>query len=256
MEAAPKAKAAAMKALEIDVTLAEAHTSLGLVKLNFEWDWQGAEKEFKRALELNPNCVVAHHWYSHYLIAMGRIEESLAVSKRALELDPLDLEINVHLTWHYYFARDYDRAIEQARRTLDLDSQFVEAYWFSGWAYEQKRSYGEAIAAYQKARSLGERPEISTAWLGHAYALSGNAGEARRLLSGLQEESGRRYISPYCLAIIYLGLNEKDEAFEWLGKACEERNAWLVYLKVNPIFDGLRSDPRFDALLRRAGFSP
>jgi TolB-like protein/Tfp pilus assembly protein PilF len=253
MEAAPKARAAAIRALEIDNTLAEAHTSLGLVKLNLEWDWQGAERAFKRALELNRNYVPAYHWYSHYFIAMGHIEESLALSRRALELDILDLEINVHLAWHYYFARDYDRAIERARKTLEMDSKFVEAYWFLGRAYEQMRIYDQAIATYEKAMALQERSAESIALLGHAHGLAGNNGEARKLLSKLKDESKRRYVSPYWVAIIYLGLSEKDKAFEWLRKAYGERDPWLAYLNVNPIFDMLRLDSRFVDLVQRVG---
>jgi len=251
-ETAPKAKAAAIRALELDSTLAEAHSALALVKLNFEWDWQGAEEAFKRALELNPNYSTGHHWYSHYLIAMGRIDESLATSKRALELDPLDLETNIHLAWHYYFARDYDRVLEVAQKTLEMDSGFNEAHWFAGWACEKKELYDEAIAAYQRSWLLIEKPEL-LAWLGHAYALSGDMVQAQKLLEKLQGDSKWNYVSPYWLAIIYLGMNKADETFDYLQKACDERNAWLVYLKVNPLFDGIRADKRFNLLLEQVG---
>jgi tetratricopeptide (TPR) repeat protein len=251
-ETAPISKAAATRALEIDDTLAEVHSSLALVKLNFEWDWPGAEMAFQRALQLNPNYATAYHWYSHYLIAMGRIDESLAASRRALALDPLDLETNIHLAWHYYFARDYDRAIEVAGATLEMDSTFSEAYWFMGGAYEQKGLYAEAIAAYQRGRSLQERLE-TLGWLGHAYALSGNRVEAQKLLDRILDDAKRVYVSPYWVAVIHLGLNQSDEAIEWLGKACDERNAWLVYLRVNPVFDSLRLDSRFEDLMERVG---
>jgi tetratricopeptide (TPR) repeat protein len=251
-ETAPISKAAATRALEIDDTLAEVHSSLALVKLNFEWDWPGAEMAFQRALQLNPNYATAYHWYSHYLIAMGRIDESLAASRRALALDPLDLETNIHLAWHYYFARDYDRAIEVAGATLEMDSTFSEAYWFMGGAYEQKGLYAEAIAAYQRGRSLQERLE-TLGWLGHAYALSGNRVEAQKLLDRILDDAKRVYVSPYWVAVIHLGLNQSDEAIEWLGKACDERNAWLVYLRVNPVFASLRLDSRFEDLMERVG---
>src|SRR5215510_13957908 len=249
-ETAPRAKAAAIRALEIDNTLPEAHSSLALVKLHFEWDWQGAEEGFKRALELNSNYATGLHWYSHYLIAMGRMDESLAVSRRALELDPLDLETNVHLAWHYYFARDYDQVLDVARKTLEMDSTFGEAHWFTGWAYEQKELYDEAIAAYQRSWLLQEKPEL-LAWLGHAYALSGDRTQAQKLLEKLKDDSRRNYVSPYWLAIIHLGLNEVSKTFECLQKACDERNAWLIYLNVNPLFDSIRSDRRFEQLLER-----
>src|SRR5215470_2180688 len=238
-ETSPKARAAAIKALEIDDSLAEAHSSLALVKLNFEFDWPGAEQEFKRAIELNPNYSSAYHWYSHYLIAMGRMEESLTMSRRALELDPLDLETNIHLAWHFYFARDYEQALEVTAKTLEIDPNFTEAYWFSGWAYEQQGRYADAIAAYERGGLLQEREEL-WALLGHAHGLSGNQIEARKFLSKIKEGNEGRYVSPYSIAVVHLGLNELDEAFEWLYKALDEHNAWLVYLKVNPIFDSLR----------------
>jgi len=251
-ETAPKARAAAMRAVELDKSLAEAHSSLATVRFNLEWHWEGAETEFKRALELNPNYANGYHLYSHYLIAMGRMDESLAASTRALELDPLALEMNIHLGWHYYFARDYDRAIAIARTTLDMDPTFGEALWFTGWSYEQKGLYDDAIETYRRSRSLQETHE-TLAWLGHAYALSGNGNEARKLLDKIKDDSKQMYASPYWQAVIYLGLNETDSAFEWLGKACDERNAWLVYLNVNPIFDCLHSDVRFEKLLERVG---
>jgi len=251
-DTAPKAKAAAIRAIELDNALAEAHASLATVRFNFEWDWQGAEIEFKRALRLNPNYANGYHLYSHFFIAMGRMDESMAASKRALELDPLALETNIHLGWHYYFARDFDRAIAIAQTTLEMDPTFGEALWFTGWSYEQKGLYDEAITVYTRSRSLQENHEI-LAWLGHAYALSGNKVQAQELLAKIKDDATRMYVSPYWQAIIYLGLNEPDETFHWLGKACDEHNAWLVYLKVNPIFDALRSEVRFDDLLGRVG---
>lgn len=252
-ETGPRARTAALKAIELDDSLADAHASLGLVKLNFEWNWQAAASEFKSALALETNNIYALHGYSHYLIAMGRIEESLEVSKRLVELGPLDLELSVHLIWHYYFARDYERAIEQALSTLEMDSKWFEAYYFLGWAYEQNKNYDQAITAYNAGMSLEERWESLNAWLAHAYAASGNTFEARRLLTKLIEKSAREYVSPYIIAIVHIGLNEIDQAFECLFKAYEERNAWLPYLKVNPVFDTLRPDPRFDDLLKRIG---
>ena|SRR5215510_7318828 len=251
-ETSPRARDAALKALEIDDSLAEAHSSLALVKLNFEFDWPGAEQEFKRAIELNPNYSSAYHWYSHYLIAMGRMEESLTMSRLALELDPLDLETNIHLAWHFYFARDYEQALKVSAETLEIDPNFTEAHWFAGWAYEQQGRYAEAIASYVRGGLLQEREEL-WALLGHAHGLSGNQIEARKFLDKIKEGSEGGYVSPYSIAVVYLGLNEVDEAFAWLYKALEERNAWLVYLNVNPIFDSLRSDSRFKDLLARMG---
>jgi len=252
-EAFSKAKASAMKALAIDDTLAEAHISLGLVKLNYEWDWLGAEREFKRAIELNSNYAAAYHWYSHYLIVMERTEESFVISKRALEIDPLDLEINAHLAWHYYFARQYDQAIEQCLNTLEMNPNFHEAHWFLGWAYEEKLMYEEAVTEFQKAVALSGGSVQMIAELGHAYAVSGKKDDAQKALDELKELSKRRYVTPYTIALIYVGLGEKDQALEWLESAYEDRDVWLIYLKVEPKFDSLRSEPLFTDLMRRVG---
>lgn len=252
-ETMPRAKAAAMKALEVDDTLTEARTSLAWARLHYDWDWLAAEREFKRAIDLNPDYTEAHHSYSHYLIAMGRTAESLAESKRALELDPLDLVINAHLGWHYLYARQYDQSIEQSRRTLELEPNSLVAHWFLGRALEQKAMYQEAAKAFEKSITISDGSPTYVAALGHAYAVSGKKSEALRILNELKQQSKRTYVSPFNLAAISSGLGEKDQGFEWLEKAFEERSHWLVYLKVEPMLDGLRSDPRFTDLVRRVG---
>jgi serine/threonine-protein kinase len=252
-EAGPKAKAAAMKALEMDDTLAEAHTSLAFIKLNFDWDWAGAEREFKRAIELNPNHDNAHHWHSHYLMAMGRTDESLAESKRALELDPLSLILNVHLGWHYTNARQYDLAIEQLRKALEMDPNFGVGHWYLGLAYEQEGKYSEAENELRKAKDLLKDNEAIAADIGRVYAVSGKKDQALKVIDELKELSKRRYVSSYHLAMIYNGLRDKDQAFEWLENAYRERSDMLVYLKVEPRLDSLRSDQRFADLVRRVG---
>ena len=252
-EAFQRARAAAVKALALDDTLAEAHTSLGLIKLNYDWEWSGAEREFKRAIELNPKYPTPYHWYSHYLVVMDRIEESLIVSKRGLELDPLDLEMNAHLAWHHYFARQYHQTIEQCLQTIAMDPNFHETHWFLGWACAQTGQYAKAVDALQKAIALsGGSPEM-TAELGYAYAVFGKNDEARKILDELTKLSEREYVSPYCPALISAGLGEKDQALEWLEKAYQKRAAFLIYVGRQPQFDGLRSDPRFADLLRRIG---
>jgi TolB-like protein/Tfp pilus assembly protein PilF len=173
-----RAKAAAARALELDDNLAEAHTSLGLIKMEYEWDWANSETEFKRAIELNPGLDEAHHQYSHYLTAMGRTHESLAQSLQALELDPLSLPLNAHLAWHYLYARQYDQAIEQCRKTLELDQNYPQAHDYLGMAYEQKGMYEEAIAEFQKAMNLSGNSPNLRADLGHAYAVAGKGKEA------------------------------------------------------------------------------
>jgi serine/threonine-protein kinase len=250
-EAIPKAKAAALKALELDEALAEAHTSLAFIAMN-DWDWRVAEREFKRAIALNPNYVNARHWYSHYLISVGRIEESLAESKRALELDPLDVAMNFHLGWHYFYARQYDQAIAQLQETLEMDRNSTQAHYILGWAYEQKGRFDDAIAELQKSTELGGGDQRGS--IGHVYAISGRRGEAQKLLDQLQEESTHKYVSPYSIAVIYEGLGQKDQAFAWLERAYAERESSIKGLKLDPEFASLHSDPRFTDLLRRIGF--
>lgn len=253
-EAIPKAKAAALRALELDDTLAEAHTSLGLIAMSFEWDWNSAEREFKRAIALNPNYVNARHWYSHYLISMGRFEESLAESQRALALDPLDVAMNFHLGWHYFHARQYDQAIAQLQKTLEMNRNSDSAHGILGLVYEQTGRFDDAIAELQKSRELGGLDSRGN--IGHVYAISSKRGEAQKLLDQLQEESKHKYVSPYNIATIYEGLGEKDQAFAWLEKAFAERDSNITNLKVDPEFDSLHSDPRFADLLRRIGLAP
>ncbi|HVS83971.1 MAG TPA: protein kinase [Pyrinomonadaceae bacterium] len=248
-----KARTAAMKALEIDDSLAEAHNALAHVKVNLDWDWLGAEREFNLALKLNPNYVEAHHRYSHYLVAMGRFEESLTESLRGLELDPLDLSMNTHLGWYYLMAGQNDQAIEQLKKTLELDKSFVMARHYLGQAYERKGMYQEAIAELQKVRDLYGQSQIASGLLGHAYAVAGLRGEAQKMIEELKEQSKREYVWRYYIAIIHVGLGEKDQAFEWLEKACEDRGDDLIYLKVEQTFDPLRSDPRFEGLLKKIG---
>jgi serine/threonine protein kinase/Flp pilus assembly protein TadD len=255
-EALPIAKAAARKALEIDDSLAEAHSSLAWTKLAFDWDWCGAVSEFKRAIELNPGYAVTHHWYAECLAGMGHYAEALAEIRQAQELDPLSLIISSVAGWILYFDRQDDQAIAQFRRTLELDPNFWVAHWTLGRAYEQKAMFAEAIAEIQKAIDLSEGSPLSLAALGHAHAVSGGLAEAQRVLNELKESSKRRYISPYGIAAIHAGLGEKDEAFMWLEKAYEERSGWLIWLRAEPISDPLRTDPRFQDLLRRIGLPP
>jgi len=252
-EAYPKAKQAAGKALEIDDTLAEAHTSLAFARHRFDWDWAGAEREFKRALSLNPGYSTAHHWYSLYLMQMGRTEEGLTEIKRAQELDPFSLPINTDIGIHFYYARQYDRAIQQFQKTLKIDPDFARAYLDLGLAYEQKGMYGEAIEALQKGITLSKGSMILVATVARTYALSGRKSDAQRVLNELKAKSNQEYVPAFYFAPIYAGLGEQDQALEWLQKAYEERSGWLVFLKINPVFDGLHGDPRFLALLQKVG---
>jgi eukaryotic-like serine/threonine-protein kinase len=254
-EAMPKAKAAAQKALELDDQLAEAHASLAFVNLHYDWDWRRAEAGCKRAIESNPNYVVAHHWYSHQLMATGRIEESLAESEKCLELDPLDQIINTHLAWHYHSSRQYDQAIEQCDRTFEIAPGSFWLSYFLALAQEQKGLYDDAISNFQGAATLSGNVTFAAAALGHAYGVAGRKSEARSVLNELIRQSEQRFVPSYDIAIVHTGLGEKDQAFEWLQKAYEERTGWMAYLKVEPRLDSLRDDQRFTDLLVRVGFA-
>jgi serine/threonine-protein kinase len=251
-EAMPKAKEAVLQALAADNTLGEAHASLAFVTFFYDWNWEVAERELKRALELNPNNADTHHWYSHYLVSQNRFAESLEESKRALELSPLDLLLNIHMGWHYLYARQYEQSLEHLNKVVDMDSNFAQVYVWLGLANEQLGKYPEAIAAFQKAMSLF--PGGSTqaqAELAHAYAVSGQKNEALKILATLQELSKTQYVSSYQIAAIHAGLGDKDKTFSWLEKAYDERSELMVNLKVDQRFDGVRSDPRFGELVSR-----
>jgi adenylate cyclase len=256
-EAMPKAKEAAQRALAIDNALGEAHTSLAYIAFFYDWDWAAAERGFKRAIELNPNNADTHHWYSHFLMGQGRIEESLIQSKRALELSPFDILFNIHLGWHYLNARQYDQALDQIEKTVEMDKNFAQTYPWLGLILEQKGRYAEAIAAFQKALELFPGgSSIAEAELAHAYAVSGNREAAQKIIAELQQLARSKYVSSFQIAAIYAGLGEKDQAFAWLEKAYEERADGLVNLKAEQRFDSLRSDPRFTDLARRVGLIP
>jgi len=250
-----KAKAAAIRALELDDSLSEAHTSLARVLAVYDWDSKGAEKEFKRAIELNPRNAIAHQWYGGYFEAIGRHNESIAERKRACDLDPLSLNANSELGLAFYFARDYDQAIEQFQKTLELQPNFSLVDAFLPAAFEQKGKYDQAIAGFQNGIALKGSTELSflMSGLGHVYGVSGKKAEARALLDELKQMSLQEYVPAESIALVYAGLGEKDQAFAWLEKAYGERSFGVAWLKVEPRWDSLRSDPRFADLLRRVG---
>jgi eukaryotic-like serine/threonine-protein kinase len=254
-EAFPRAKQAALKALQIDETLAEAHSSLAGVLTN-EWDWVAAEKEYKRSIQLNPAYATAHHFYAFYLAALGRLERALAEIKHAYKLDPLSLIINRDLGLIFYYARQPDRAIEQYQKTLELDPNFTLAHQALGRAYLVKGMHQEALAEIQEAARLSGESVVMSAALAHAYAATGQAAAARKILADLTERSKQSFVSPSSIAVIYAGLGDTENALRWLEQAFEERSVGLLTLKVHPIFDGLRPDPRFQDLLRRIGLPP
>jgi len=253
-ESFPKAKAAALKALELDESQAEAHTASALVKSSYEWDWAGAEREFKRAIELNPGYADGRYFYAYiYLSSMGRHEEAIAEMKRALETDPLSLVINANLAGAYYNARQYDQAIEQGRKTLEIDPEFVVAHLRLQEVYEQTGMYEQAIAEREHDGAEGRR---EASLLEKAYRAGGARGYWQKLLELTTDRAKREYVEPAEIAGIYVRLGDKDRAFEWLEKAYAERNEAMGSLKVDPIYDPLRADPRFQDLLRRVGLPP
>jgi len=252
-DVAPKAKAAAVKALQLDDTLAEAQTSLATVRFNYDWDWAGAASGFQRSIELNPNYATAYQRYSLYLIAMGRTNESLAQMIRARELDPLSTSMNFSLGWRLYMARNYDQAIEQLQNTLEMDPNFTLPRMVLGQAYEQKKAYPLALAELQKAVSISHDSPQMLGALGHAYGVSGNRPAAQKILVQMLEESKNQYVSPFYVALVYAGLQEKENALDWLERAFQDRSNAMVFLKVDPELDGLRSLPRFQSLLAQLG---
>jgi len=250
-EAYPKAKAAALKALEIDDTLAEAYTSLAWVKYRFDWDWFGAEADFNWAIGLNPSYATAHQWYGALLRDMGRFEKARVEIERAQELNPLSLPINTSLGFLFYCERQYDQAIEQCKKAIQIDASFPWVHDVLGVSYLQKGDFEQAIKELQKAVKLsGSSPEY-LADLGYGYARAGEKSEALKIFEELQEQSKHKYVPQYEMALIYAGLGQKGEAFAYLEKACDARSGSLFLLKVDPRLDSLRSDRRFLSLLER-----
>lgn len=253
-EVFPLARSAAARALELDSQLAEAHTSLAWILYEYDWNWARAEVAFRKALGLNPNYATAHRWYSLYLTAMGRNQEAVAEAKRALELDPFSLIINANLALVLQYAQHYDEATEQCQATLELDPRFAPAHHILGRAYLQKGKYENAIAAFKEAATLSPEVVGFRASLAYAYAMAGEEGRAKGILSALQELSQRKYVSPYEIAEVHVALGNPDRAFHWLEKAYTDRLPDMTYLKTYPRLDPLRSDPRFQDLLRRMNF--
>jgi len=245
-ESMPKARAAALKALELDEGLAEAHTSLALITENYDWDWRTAEKEYRRAIELNPNYATAHHWYAEFLSWQGRFDEAFAESERARQLDPLSLIIATDHAAILFYSRQYDRAIAQCRIVLDMEPNFPRARLVIG-AYVEKGQFADALADLEK----WDDGPWAWAWRAHIYGHAGQQPQARRALEKLQQLYRRQPIGPDPILWAYVGMGDKDEAFAWFEKAYAEHSNLLTSLKVNPAFDPLRGDPRFEDLMRR-----
>jgi serine/threonine protein kinase/Tfp pilus assembly protein PilF len=246
------AKSAAMQSVKIDDTLPEGHISLALVRENFDWDWAGAESEFRRAIELNPNSAEAHQWYGNFLTRLGRFDEAKAELKKAQGMDPLSLLIDTSVGRQLYFARQYEAAIEQFRKALDMDPNFVPAQHAIELAYAQNGMFREAIAERQKVLTLSGSPDLAAA-IGEDYRRSGYSGVLESWLEGLNEVSKRGYVSPYNIAQIHARLGNKPQALLMLARAYDARDGNLTYLRIDPVFDDLRSDPQFQALSKKLG---
>ena len=242
-----KARAATARAIELDPTLAEAHTSLAAIKLIYDRDVSGAERHYKLALRLNPNYSHAHDGYAHCLLEMNQIDDSFTECKAALELDPYDLEINQHYGWYYLYARQPDLAIEQLMKTLEMGADVYRARILLGMAYMQKKLFSQAISEFLRAGEVEKTPVLS-GFLGHAYAMAGRK-EAAEILDELLEQYKYSYVPPYSIALVYTGLAKRDEALEWLQKALVEHSRWHGWLRITPELDSLRSDPRFTELM-------
>jgi TolB-like protein/DNA-binding winged helix-turn-helix (wHTH) protein/Tfp pilus assembly protein PilF len=250
-DVAPKAEAAAIRAIELGPNLAESQTSMATVRLNYDWDWAGAERGFRRAIELNPAYATAYQRYSLYLIAMDRKDESIAEMQRAVSLEPLSVSMNFSLGWRLYMARRYDAAIQQLRTAIAMDPSLALAHMVLGQAYEQKGVFPQAAAELTQAVELTHRSAPMIAALAHLYAISGRQDRARELLKELTYPKQRQYVSPFYIALVYAGLNEQAKAVYWLDKAIDDRSNPCIFLRVDPEFDSLRKDPGFVTLLKR-----
>lgn len=254
--AMPKAKEAAEKALALDDKSAEALTSLAYIKVIYDWDWKGAETGFRHALELNPNYLNAHHWYSHELMAEGRVQESHQQSEQALYIEPTNVLMNEHMAWHHLMAREYNRSVPQALKTIELDPNFVQAHRVLALDYLYMNQFNKACAEFQKGVELSHDDPVARAYLARCYAVSHRQGEARRILDDLVKGSVERYISASEIAAVYAALNDDNSALEWLNKACTERASSLIYLNIDPVYDRIRRDPRFGKIVTCVHLTP
>ncbi len=250
-DAFPKAKEAAEKALEIDDTLAEGYISLATIKSDYDWDWMGAEIDFNWAIGLNPSYATAYQWYGILLRNLGRFDEAVSNFEKAKELDPSSLPVNTASGVLFYYARQYDRAIKECRKALEIDPGYPRAHEYIGLAYLEKKSFKKALKELEKAEKLTGGKGLFLADIAYAQAVTGNQQEAQETVRGLIERSEKSYVPAYLIALIFAARGDKNQAFEYLEKAYEERDTGLTFAKVDPRLDPLRDDPRFEALLEK-----
>jgi serine/threonine protein kinase/tetratricopeptide (TPR) repeat protein len=254
-EAFPKARTAALKAIEIDDSLAQAHSALANIKEDYDWDWSGAQKEYLRAIDLDPSYEIAHAWYSNLLLELGKLPDAVVEARKARQLDPLSPFTNDNLAAILYYAGDYEEAIKQCQRTLEIDPGSHQAHRHLAQIYTQKRLYSDAVSHLRKAIELSPGSTEALAELGYVLAVWGKKDEANQILRELQGPPNDRYVSPYHLAMVYAGLGDSDRALQLLQKAVDERSPGVVHLKISPCFDNIRSDRRFQNLLAYIGLS-
>jgi Tfp pilus assembly protein PilF len=252
----PRAKSTAAKALEIDDHLAEAHVSLGYISFTYDWDWSAAGKHFEQALALNPTYTRAHNFYPLYLSSRGRPQEALAVAKSALDLDPASPSVSHYLAVQFYMSRQFDQAIEQCHKTLEMDPNFALAYAVLGQGYLARGMNRESVPVLEKYSALSRGSADSLALLGYSHARLGERSQALQLLKELKATSKKSFVPAFFFALVYAGLEDKDQAFAWLEKAYDERFTRFAYLKLEALWDPLRADHRFSDLLRRVGMPP
>ena len=249
----PKAGAAASKALEIDNRLAEGHASLAFVKLFYEWDWEASESEFKKTFELNGDYATAPQWYAMELAALGRFEEAVRTTDRALILDPVSLSINATSGLVFYFMNQFEVALEQCQQTIELDPNFFASHFVCGLILEQLGRHDDALAEFRASVELSGHLPLFLAGLGHALGIAGRREEAQSIIDELRDASRHKYRSSYAVAAVYAGLGEVAQTLEWLEKACDERATWMIFANVHPYFDQLHDEPRFHTIIQRLG---
>src|SRR5262249_42331750 len=250
----PKATWASNRALELDSSLAEAHASLALSKFWHEWDWNSADAEFQQALELNPNYVDVHGTYAWFLTLMGRHQEALAFARRGQQLDPLSLTMNVFAAWMLAYTGEVDAALEEIGKVFEMDMNFSHAYLMKGETLLRLERYDDAVKSLEKAVAIGGQSNIVEAMLGHAYGIAGYRAKGMAIISELKQRSEREFVGPLHIALVHLGLDERDQAIQYIEKAYAERDAYIVFLNRHPIYNRLRSDQRFQAILEKLKF--